>query len=43
MGGLPGAFAPASIALRVIGEHKSPFHEMAVFLEEELLLLLLLL
>jgi hypothetical protein len=32
--GLPGAYAPASIALRVIGAHKPPVHDKAVVLEE---------
>jgi hypothetical protein len=30
---LPGAYAPASIALRVIGARKSPLHVRAVVLE----------
>jgi hypothetical protein len=32
---LPGAYAPASIALRVIGAHKLPLHDTAVVLEED--------
>jgi hypothetical protein len=30
---LPGAYAPANIALRVIGARKHPFHDKAVVLE----------
>jgi hypothetical protein len=37
---LPGAYAHASIALRVIGAHKTPLHDMAVVHEEEISLLL---
>jgi hypothetical protein len=33
---LPGAYAPASIALRVIGARKPPLHDKAVVLEEQL-------
>jgi hypothetical protein len=32
---LPGAFAPASIALRVIEARVPPLHDKAVVLEEE--------
>jgi hypothetical protein len=31
---LPGAYAPASIALPVIGAHKPPLHDKAVVLED---------
>jgi hypothetical protein len=34
MRGLPGAYAPASIALKVIGTRKLPLHNKAVVLEE---------
>jgi hypothetical protein len=33
---LPGAYAPASIALRVTGALKLPLHDKAVVLEEDL-------
>jgi hypothetical protein len=32
---LPGAYAPASIALRVIGAHIPPLHDKAVVVEGE--------
>jgi hypothetical protein len=32
---LPGANAPASIAVRVIGAHKPPLHDEAVVHEED--------
>jgi hypothetical protein len=32
---LPGAFAPASIALRVTGAREPPLHDKAVDLEED--------
>jgi hypothetical protein len=31
---LPGAYAPASIALRIIGAHEPPLHDKAVVLED---------
>jgi hypothetical protein len=31
---LPGAYVPASIALRVIGVRKSPLHEKAIVFDE---------
>jgi hypothetical protein len=34
---LPGAYAPASIAFRVIGAHKPPLHDKSVVLEEDVL------
>jgi hypothetical protein len=34
MYGLPEAFPPASMALRVIGARKPPLHDKAVFLQE---------
>jgi hypothetical protein len=34
---LPGAYAPASIALRAIGERIPPFHDEEVVLEEDFL------
>jgi hypothetical protein len=37
---LPGAYAPASIALRVIGESKPPLHHKAIVPEETLCLLI---
>jgi hypothetical protein len=33
---LPGAYAPASIALRVTGARKPPLHDKAVVLKEEI-------
>jgi hypothetical protein len=36
---LPGAHAPASVALRVIVERKPPLYDMAVVLEEEFIIL----
>jgi hypothetical protein len=35
---LPGAYSPASIALRVTGAGKPPLHDKAVVLEEEIII-----